>query len=68
MRAQDERSTNHNSGVCIDAIGHDGNKDNYFGVIEEMWELDYGPVGILAMRINPQADKRVLYSQGTCVQ
>jgi Transposase family tnp2/Domain of unknown function (DUF4218)/Transposase-associated domain/Domain of unknown function (DUF4216) len=42
-RAQDEKSTNQNSGVRIDAIGNDGNKDSYFGVIEEIWELDYGP-------------------------
>jgi len=43
-RAQDEKSTNQNSGVCIDAIGNDGNKDSYFGVIEEIWELEYGPL------------------------
>ena len=30
----------------IDAIGHDGNKDSYFGVIEEIWELDYGSLKI----------------------
>jgi hypothetical protein len=42
-RAQDEKSTNQNSGVRIDAVGNDGNKDSYFGVIEEIWELDYGP-------------------------
>ena len=30
----------------IDAIGNDGNKDIYFGVIEEIWELDYGPLKI----------------------
>ena len=35
-RAQDEKSTNQNSGVRIDAIGIDGNKDSYFGVIEEI--------------------------------
>ena len=33
--------------MCIDAIGNDGNKDSYFGVIEEIWELDYGPLKIL---------------------
>ena len=49
-RAQDEKSTNQNSGVHIDAIGHDGNKDSYFGVIEEIWELDYGPLKILLFR------------------
>ena len=35
-RAQDVKSTNQNSVVRIDAIGHDGNKDSYFGVIEEI--------------------------------
>ena len=44
-RAQDEKSTNQNSGVHIDAIGNDGNKDSYFGVIE-ICELDYGPLNI----------------------
>ena len=48
--AQDEKSTNQNSGVRIDAIGNDGNKDNYFAVIEEIWELDYGPLKILLFR------------------
>ena len=46
-RAQDKKSTNQNSGVRIDAIGHDGNKDSYFGVMEEIWELDYEPLKIL---------------------
>ena len=46
-RAQDEKSTNQNSGVRIDAIGNDGNKDSYFEVIEEIWELEYGPLMIL---------------------
>ena len=48
--AQDEKSTNQNSGVRIDAIEIDGNKDNYFGVIEEIWELDYGPLKIPLFR------------------
>jgi len=46
-RGQDEKSMNQNSGVRIDAIYNDGNKDSYFGVIEEIWELDYGPLKIL---------------------
>ena len=49
-RAQYEKSMNQNSGVRIDAIGHDGNKDTYFGVIEEIWELDYGPLKIPMFR------------------
>ena len=32
-RAQDENCTNQNSSVRIDAIGNDGNKDNYCGVM-----------------------------------
>ena len=36
-RAQDQKSTNQNSGVRIDAIIDDeGNTETYFGVIEEI--------------------------------
>jgi Transposase family tnp2/Domain of unknown function (DUF4218)/Domain of unknown function (DUF4216) len=42
-RAQDNKSTNQNSGVRIDATNNDGEKDTYYGYIEEIWELDYGP-------------------------
>jgi hypothetical protein len=45
-RAQDEKSTNQNSGVHINAIDSSGKKDRYFGVIEEIWELNYGPLKI----------------------
>jgi len=45
-RAQDEKSTNQNSGVRINAISNDGDKVSYFGVIEDIWELDYGPLKI----------------------
>ena len=41
--AQDKRSTNQNSGVRIDATDPNGNKQTYYGCIEEIWELDYGP-------------------------
>jgi hypothetical protein len=34
----------------INAIGNDGKKDSYFGVIEEIWELDYGPLKIHLFR------------------
>ena len=34
----------------IDAIGNYGNKDSYFGVIEEIWELEYGPLMIPLFR------------------
>jgi hypothetical protein len=43
MISQDKRSTNQNSGVCIDAIDLNGNKETYYGRIEEIWKLDYGP-------------------------
>ena len=41
--AQDKKSTNQNSGVRIDATNDNGQKDTYYGYIEEIWELDYGP-------------------------
>ena len=31
------------SGVCFDAIDDNGKKDTYYGYIEEIWELEYGP-------------------------
>ena len=34
----------------IDAIGNDENKDSYFGVIEEIWELEYGSLMISLFR------------------
>jgi hypothetical protein len=49
-RAQDEKSTNQNSGVRIDAIGNDVKKDNYYGIIEEIWELDNEPLKIPLFR------------------
>jgi hypothetical protein len=41
--AQDKKSTNQNSGVRFDAANNNGTKDTYYGYIEEIWELDYGP-------------------------
>jgi hypothetical protein len=41
--AQDKKSTNQNSGVRFDAANDNGTKDTYYGYIEEIWELDYGP-------------------------
>jgi hypothetical protein len=41
--SQDKKSTNQNSGVRFDATNDDGSKDTYYGYIEEIWELDYGP-------------------------
>ena len=41
--AQDKKSTNQNSGVRFDATGYNGQKETYYGYIEDIWELDYGP-------------------------
>jgi hypothetical protein len=41
--AQDKKSTNQNSGGRIDATNNNGQKDTYYGYIEEIWELNYGP-------------------------
>ena len=50
---QDKRSTNQNSGVRIDATGLNGNKETYYGRIENIWELDYGPsVKVLYFGVN----------------
>jgi hypothetical protein len=43
MIAQDKKSTNQNSGVRFDATCENGKKDTYYGYIEELWELYYGP-------------------------
>nr|ABG65965.1 transposon protein, putative, CACTA, En/Spm sub-class [Oryza sativa Japonica Group] len=43
-RAQDMKSTNQNSVVHVDAMGHDGTTATYYGAIEDIWELDYGPL------------------------
>ena len=41
--AQDKKSTNQNSGVRFDATNSSGQKDIFYGYIEHIWELDYGP-------------------------
>ena len=41
--AQDKKSTNQNSGVRMDATDNNEKKNTYYGYIEEIWELDYGP-------------------------
>ncbi|KAK1669127.1 hypothetical protein QYE76_057286 [Lolium multiflorum] len=43
MIAQDKKSTNQNSGVRFDAADDNGKKVTYYGYIEEIWELEYGP-------------------------
>jgi hypothetical protein len=40
-RAQDNKKTNQNSGVRTDAYDYDGNRETYYGFIEEIWELEY---------------------------
>ena len=42
-RKQDKKSANQNSGVWIDAC-YEQNKqmDTYYGIIEEIWVLEYG--------------------------
>jgi len=40
---QDKKSTNQNSVVRFDASNNNGTKDTYYGYIEQIWELDYGP-------------------------
>ena len=42
--AQDKKSTNQNSGVRFDdSTNNNGQKVTYYGYIEQIWELDYGP-------------------------
>jgi hypothetical protein len=42
--AQDKKSTNQNSGVRFDAaVNGREEKVTYYGYIDEIWELDYGP-------------------------
>jgi hypothetical protein len=40
-RAQDNKKTNQNSGVWTDAYDYDGNRETYYGFIEDIWELEY---------------------------
>jgi hypothetical protein len=40
-RAQDNKKTNQNSGVLTEAYDYDGNRDAYYGLLEEIWELEY---------------------------
>jgi hypothetical protein len=45
-RDQDRKTTHQNSGVRIDAMDINNNKNSYYGAIEEIWELEYGPLNI----------------------
>ena len=49
-RKQDEKSTNQNSGVRMCIVNSNGEKNNYYGVIEEIWELEYGPIVVPLFR------------------
>jgi hypothetical protein len=39
---KDSKSVNQNNGVRVVAIDAGGQKVDCFGIIEEIWELDYG--------------------------
>nr|XP_015624405.1 uncharacterized protein LOC107279985 [Oryza sativa Japonica Group] len=41
-RARDNKTCTQNSGVHVEAIDEAGEKQSYFGFIEEIWEIDYG--------------------------
>ena len=49
-RAQDVKSNNQNSGVRIDAENNDGQKVTYYGIVDDIWELDYGPLKVPLFR------------------
>jgi hypothetical protein len=49
LRGQDKKSTNQNSGVRMDARDNNSKKETYYGYIEEICELDYGPVLKIAL-------------------
>jgi hypothetical protein len=45
-RDKDRKTTHQNSGVRIDAMDNNNNEISYYGVIEEIWELEYMPLNI----------------------
>jgi len=50
-RQQDQRSSNQNSGVRFDAYDDSGQVHvTYYGVIDEIWELDYGALKVALLR------------------
>nr|AAN37398.1 Putative transposase [Oryza sativa Japonica Group] len=48
--AQDKKSMNQNSDICIDAIRYDWTTSTYYGAIDEIWELHYGPLNVNLFR------------------
>ena len=49
-RSQDNKTTYQNSGVRIDAYDPNNELQTYYGFIEEIWELDYGPLKVPLFR------------------
>ena len=49
-KAQDDKSTNQNSDIRIDAYDTNGEKDTYYGWIDEIWQLNYGPLKVPLLR------------------
>jgi hypothetical protein len=45
-RDQDRKTTYQNSGIRIDAMVNNNIKNSYYSVIEDIWELEYGPLNI----------------------
>ena len=48
--AQDSKSTNQKSVVRVDTFDSDGTKRAYYGYIDTIWELDYGPLKVPVFR------------------
>jgi hypothetical protein len=46
QETKDQKITHQNSGVHIDAMDDNKNKNSYYGVIDEIWELEYGALNI----------------------
>ena len=40
-KTKDDKSQHQNSGVRVDAEDNEGNKNTYYGYIDEIWELNY---------------------------
>jgi hypothetical protein len=45
-RDQDRKTTHQNSGVRIDAMDNNNNKNSYYGFIKGIWELEYRVLNI----------------------
>lgn len=49
-RSQDSKSANQNSGVAVEAYNSKGDRDTYYGIIEQILELDYGSLKVPLFR------------------